>query len=203
MKNLKWKKAGSAVLATALAGSMVLPATAYAQGEIVQLEGGTSTQTNTAPEQVFLNKYSGTVRTQNFNDNWKFYLGDASGAQTPAFDDSSWDQVNLPHDYSIDQKYNRSMDGESGYLPGGTGWYRKSFTVDKSLEGKRISIDFGGVYMNATIYVNGKKLGTHPYGYTPFSFDITDNVKFGKENVIAVTRHRQAVFTQEAVFTET
>ena len=58
MKNLKWKKAGSAVLATALAGSMVLPATAYAQGEIVQLEGGTSTQTNTAPEQVFLNKYS-------------------------------------------------------------------------------------------------------------------------------------------------
>ena len=99
MKNLKWKKAGSAVLATALAGSMVLPATAYAQGEIVQLEGGTSTQTNTAPEQVFLNKYSGTVRTQNFNDNWKFYLGDASGAQTPAFDDSSWDQVNLPHDY--------------------------------------------------------------------------------------------------------
>ena len=186
MKNLKWKKAGSAVLATALAGSMVLPATAYAQGEIVQLEGGTSTQTNTAPEQVFLNKYSGTVRTQNFNDNWKFYLGDASGAQTPAFDDSSWDQVNLPHDYSIDQKYNRSMDGESGYLPGGTGWYRKSFTVDKSLEGKRISSDFGGVYMNATIYVNGKKLGTHPYGYTPFSFDITDNVKFGKENVIAV-----------------
>ena len=90
MKNLKWKKAGSAVLATALAGSMVLPATAYAQGEIVQLEGGTSTQTNTAPEQVFLNKYSGTVRTQNFNDNWKFYLGDASGAQTPAFDDSSF-----------------------------------------------------------------------------------------------------------------
>ena len=81
MKNLKWKKAGSAVLATALAGSMVLPATAYAQGEIVQLEGGTSTQTNTAPEQVFLNKYSGTVRTQNFNDNWKFYLGDASGAR--------------------------------------------------------------------------------------------------------------------------
>lgn len=54
MKNLKWKKVGSAVLATALAGSAVLPATAYAQGEIVQLEGGTSTQTNTAPEQVFL-----------------------------------------------------------------------------------------------------------------------------------------------------
>ncbi len=89
-------------------------------------KGGTSTQTNTAPEQVFLNKYSGTVRTQNFNDNWKFYLGDASGAQTPAFDDSSWDQVNLPHDYSIDQKYSQKMEAESGYLPGGTGWYRKT-----------------------------------------------------------------------------
>ena len=127
-------------------------------GEIVQLEGGTSTQTNTAPEQVFLNKYSGTVRTQNFNDNWKFYLGDASGAQTPAFDDSSWDQVNLPHDYSIDQKYSQKMEAESGYLPGGTGWYRKNFTVDESLKGKRISIDFGGVYMNATIYVKVKSL---------------------------------------------
>ena len=191
MKNLKWKKVGSAVLAATLAGSMVLPATAYAQGEIVQLEGGTSTQTNTAPEQVFLNKYSGTVRTQNFNDNWKFYLGDASGAQASAFDDSSWDQVNLPHDYSIDQKYSQKMEAESGYLPGGTGWYRKSFTVDKSLEGKRISIDFGGVYMNATVYVNGEKLGTHPYGYTAFSFDITDHVKFGKENVIAVKVEHQ------------
>ena len=191
MKNLKWKKVGSAVLAATLAGSMVLPATAYAQGEIVQLEGGTSTQTNTAPEQVFLNKYSGTVRTQNFNDNWKFYLGDASGAQASAFDDSSWDQVNLPHDYSIDQEYSQKMEAESGYLPGGTGWYRKSFTVDKSLEGKRISIDFGGVYMNATVYVNGERLGTHPYGYTAFSFDITDYVKFGKENVIAVKVEHQ------------
>ena len=139
MKNLKWKKVGSAVLATALAGSMVLPATAYAQGEIVQLEGGTSTQTNTAPEQVFLNKYSGTVRTQNFNDNWKFYLGDASGAQTPAFDDSSWDQVNLPHDYSIDQKYSQKMEAESGYLPGGKGWYRKNFTVDEGTSRNRLS----------------------------------------------------------------
>ena len=63
---------------------------------------------------------------------------------------------------------------------------KKTLLIDESLKGKRISIDFGGVYMNATIYVNGKKLGTHPNGYTPFSFDITDNVKFGKENVIAV-----------------
>ncbi len=186
MKNVNWKKVGSAVLAAALAGNMLLPVVSYAQGGIVQLHKGTTTQTNTAPELVFLNNYNGTKRTENFNNNWKFYLGDADSAQTPSFDDSAWKQVTLPHDYSIDQAYNRTMDGESGYLPGGTGWYRKSFILDNKLKQKRISIDFGGVYMNATIYVNGTQLGTHPYGYTPFSFDITDYVKFGQENVIAV-----------------
>lgn len=186
MKNRNWKKMGSAVLAAAMFGSMVLPVTAYAQGGSVQLQEGTTTQTNTAPELVFLNHYGGLKRTENFNDNWKFYLGDAGSAETPSFDDSAWKQVTLPHDYSIDQAYNRTLDGESGYLPGGTGWYRKSFVVDQKLQGKRLSIDFGGVYMNATVYLNGTQLGTHPYGYTPFSFDITDYVKFGQENVIAV-----------------
>ena len=78
------------------------------------------------------------------------------------------------------------MEAESGYLPGGTGWYRKSFTIDKAAEGKEIRVDFSGVYMNASVWVNGEKLGTHPYGYTPFSFDITDYVKYGEENTIAV-----------------
>ena len=71
-------------------------------------------------------------------------------------------------------------------LLGGTGWYRKNFTLGKEMEGKKVRIDFGGVYMNATVYVNGQQVGTHPYGYTPFSFDITDYVKVGQVNTIAV-----------------
>lgn len=78
------------------------------------------------------------------------------------------------------------MEAESGYLPGGVGWYRKNFTLGEEAKGKRIRIDFDGVYMNATVYVNGKEVGTHPYGYTPFSFDITDYISYDKENTIAV-----------------
>ena len=92
----------------------------------------------------------------------------------------------LPHDYGITQKYSQSNEAESAYLPGGTGWYRKSFTIDRDLAGKRIAINFDGVYMNATVWFNGVKLGTHPYGYSPFSFDLTGNAKFGEENTIVV-----------------
>ena len=92
----------------------------------------------------------------------------------------------MPHDYSIEQEYTQSGEAESAYLLGGTGWYRKNFTLGKEMEGKKVRIDFGGVYMNATVYVNGQQVGTHPYGYTPFSFDITDYVKVGQVNTIAV-----------------
>ena len=91
-------------------------------------------------------------------------MGDASGAETPTYDDSSWEQVNLPHDYSIEQDFSKSMEAESGYLPGGIGWYRKNFKLDESAQGKQIRIDFGGVYMDSTVYINSHKLGTHPYG---------------------------------------
>lgn len=76
----------------------------------------------------------------------------------------------LPHDYSISQEYSKSMEAESGYLGGGTGWYRKNFTLSSDTQGKRVRIDFDGVYMNATVWVNGHEVGTHPYGYTSFSF---------------------------------
>ena len=134
-----------------------------------------------------MNQYGSTTeRSQNFDDNWRFYLGDASGAEQPTFDDSQWRQLSLPHDYSIEQEYTQSGEAESAYLLGGTGWYRKNFTLGKEMEGKKVRIDFGGVYMNATVYVNGQQVGTHPYGYTPFSFDITDYVKVGQVNTIAV-----------------
>lgn len=180
------KRKGAAVVAAALAAGMIIPSMALAAGPSVKVGSDSGVQMSSDPEAVYVNNYTGTTRSENFSDNWKFYMGDASGAQDPGFNDSGWEQVNLPHDYSIEQEYTKSGEAESGYLLGGTGWYRKSFTLGSSAEGKQIRVDFGGVYMNATVWVNGTQVGTHPYGYTPFSFDITDYVNYGGENVITV-----------------
>ena len=182
----RYVRAGAACLAALLTvQGMTLP---VAAGEEVKVRSNSQTQMSSDPEAVYVSNYGKSTdqRTINFDSNWKFNLGDVENAQTANFDDSKWRQVSLPHDYSIEQDYSKSMEAESGYLPGGTGWYRKSFTIDKAAEGKEIRVDFSGVYMNASVWVNGEKLGTHPYGYTPFSFDITDYVKYGEENTIAV-----------------
>ncbi|MDO4764414.1 MAG: glycoside hydrolase family 2 TIM barrel-domain containing protein, partial [Eubacteriales bacterium] len=119
-------------------------------------------------------------------DDWKFHLGEADSAEQNIFDDSKWSLVNLPHDYSIHQNYTASGEAESAYLPGGIGWYRKTFQVPAELQGKKVYIEFDGVYMNAEVYFNGRKLGVHPYGYTAFSFDLTGDLRVGEENVLAV-----------------
>lgn len=124
-----------------------------------------------------------------FNDDWKFYLGDASGAQEKNFNDSSWRDVTLPHDWSIELDFtNGATTSEIGHLAGGIGWYRKTFTLPPEMADKRITVDFGGVYMDSYTYVNGELVSRHPYGYTPFSYDITDLVVCDgeTENVIAV-----------------
>ncbi|WP_056476676.1 Ig-like domain-containing protein [Bacillus sp. FJAT-25509] len=129
-------------------------------------------------------------RTISFNDDWKFHLGDEVGAKEKDFNDSEWRKLTLPHDWSIELDFNKDSPAthEGGYLDGGIGWYRKSFVLPKEMEGKKISINFGGVYMDSYIYVNGKQIGNHPNGYSPFSFDITDDVVCDgvTENVIAV-----------------
>ena len=166
---------------------MGLPTAVFAADQSAVMRSDSNTQMSSEKETVYVNQYgSKTERSQNFDDNWRFYFGDASGAEQPTFDDSQWRQLSLPHDYSIEQEYTQSGEAESAYLLGGTGWYRKNFTLGKEMEGKKVRIDFGGVYMNATVYVNGQQVGTHPYGYTPFSFDITDYVKVGQVNTIAV-----------------
>ncbi|MCI6552190.1 MAG: Ig-like domain-containing protein [Lachnospiraceae bacterium] len=145
------------------------------------------TQIASPVETVYTNMYMGSERTMNFNSHWKFNLGDSSGAEGVSYDDSAWRSVDLPHDYSIEQEYTASGEAESAYLPGGIGWYRKNFTVDSNWSDKRLSIEFDGVYMNAEVYLNGEKLGSHPYGYTAFSFELpSEQLHFGEENVIAV-----------------
>jgi beta-galactosidase len=129
-----------------------------------------------------------------FDWDWRFHRGGAQGAEAPDFDDSHWRRLDLPHDWSIEDLPGTQspFDPEAisqvsgGFTTGGTGWYRKSFVVPAEDKGKRILIQFDGVYMNADVWLNGQLLGTHPYGYTSFWFDLTDRVKFGGANVLAV-----------------
>ncbi|MBB3206804.1 beta-galactosidase [Rhodopirellula rubra] len=112
----------------------------------------------------------------NFDSNWKFALGDVSGAEQIAFDDSSWRRLNVPHDWSIEGEYSEDnpMGGQCGYLPAGIGWYRKTIDVDPQWRSKHVEITFDGVYMNSTVWANGKKLGNRPYGWSSFTYDISD-----------------------------
>ena len=124
----------------------------------------------------------------NFDKGWLFILGDSAQMATPAYNDSHWRKLSLPHDWAIEGDFyagNPSGAG-GGALPGGIGWYRKHFLLDCEAEpGGRYFIEFDGVYMNSTVYVNGQEVGHRPYGYSSFEYDITKNLKRG-DNVIAV-----------------
>ncbi len=132
---------------------------------------------------------SSRKREVNFNADWKFNLGSADSAQSKEFNDSSWKTVSVPHDFSISQSFTTSgTEVESGWLPGGTGWYRKHFTVAASAADKRIVLNFDGAYQHTYVYVNGNYVGENHYGYNSFAFDITDYLVCDGEtdNVIAV-----------------
>ncbi|MEO6802894.1 MAG: sugar-binding domain-containing protein, partial [Granulicella sp.] len=119
---------------------------------------------------------------------WRFLLGDPSGAEAPSFADSAWRSVDLPHDWSIESKPDKDAPSGAGegFFKTGTGWYRKTFKAPGDWKGRRISIEFDGVYEHATVYLNGHKLGTHAYGYTAFSFDLTPELSYSRSNVLAV-----------------
>ena len=110
-----------------------------------------------------------------FDSGWKFFLGDPANAQTPAFDDAAWRSVTLPHDWSIEGPPDpkNPSGGAEGFFPTGVGWYRRSFDSPQDWSGQHVTVEFEGVYMNATVWLNGEKLGTHPYGYTAFVYDLT------------------------------
>lgn len=139
-------------------------------------------------ETITISSNESTARERNFNEGWKFYLGNNNSASNKNFNDSGWDSVTLPHDYSISQNFTTGGEAESGFLPGGTGWYRKTFTMPTADSGKTIVLNFDGVYSDAYVYVNGTQIGEHHYGYTSFAMDITKYLTCdGKtENVIAV-----------------
>jgi beta-galactosidase len=127
-------------------------------------------------------------RRLSFNDGWRFYKGNADGAEKPDFQDSSWTELRLPHDWAIEGPFDPKLNPHTGALPiSGTGWYRKSFTLPASAKGRYFSIEFDGAMSNARVWLNGQELGGRPYGYSSFALDLTPHLHFGTEpNVLAV-----------------
>jgi beta-galactosidase len=123
---------------------------------------------------------------ENFNFNWKFYKGDDPQASKPEFNDTDWRMLNLPHDWSIEGPFSSKFASGTGFLPGGIGWYRKTFKVPEGMKNRKVFIYFEGVYNNSEVWINGQYLGKRPNGYISFEYDLTEYVRFGKENIIAV-----------------
>lgn len=123
-----------------------------------------------------------------FDEDWSFHLGDAPGAEAPTFKAAGWRAVTLPHDWSIELPVDPKAPGAGnvGYFQTGTGWYRRTFDAPKSWKNRRVWLEFEGAYMNAEVWLNGVKLASHTYGYTPFTVDLTAGVLPGKTNTVAV-----------------
>lgn len=130
----------------------------------------------------------GQPRTRmGFNKDWKFFLGDLSQAQSPVFNDQNWRKLTLPHDWSIEGKFDEKNPSkpEGGGLPTGIAWYRKEFDAPANYKDRLVTVEFDGVYKNSEVWVNGHYLGKRPYGYSSFSYEISRFLKAGK-NTIAV-----------------
>ena len=123
-----------------------------------------------------------------FDSDWRFCLGDSVQMASTEYNDSWWRKLDVPHDWAIEGDFyagNPSGAG-GGALPGGVGWYRKHFDISSfSPLTSHLYIEFDGVYMNSTVYINGQKVGFRPYGYSSFEYDITPYVHEG-QNVVAV-----------------
>ena len=125
-----------------------------------------------------------------FDFDWKFLRlapgSPEAGFEAPGFDDAAWEDVQIPHDWNIKDKFDPSAEGSAASLPEGIGWYRKSFPVPASLKGRNVEIIFDGIFQKSDVYINGHHLGTHPYGFTTVHYDLTPYIRYGGDNLIAV-----------------
>ena len=124
----------------------------------------------------------------NFDKDWRFSLTNDSSATAPDFNDAGWRLLDLPHDWSIEGKFNKDnpATADGGALPGGIGWYRKTFVIPRTEKNKLIYINFDGVYQKSTVWINGHKLGFRPNGYISFHYELTPYLRFGSKNTLTV-----------------
>lgn len=121
-----------------------------------------------------------------FNADWKFNKGDVKAGESIGFNDKQWRNVNLPHDWSIEGPFSSEWASSTGYLPGGIGWYRKTFSLNAQQQAGKVFIYFDGVYKNSEVWINGHYLGKRPNGYTPFQYELSPYLNKNGNNVIAV-----------------
>ncbi|MFR9605325.1 MAG: glycoside hydrolase family 2 TIM barrel-domain containing protein, partial [Rikenellaceae bacterium] len=131
--------------------------------------------------------WAGSSTISSFNEDWRFFNGNCTGAENGYFKDDSWRKLDLPHDWAIEGPFDIKYNSRCGGLPiHGTAWYRKSFTMPKENNGKVVNIIFDGVMNDAQVWVNGEYVGRRPYGYVSFSFDISKHLRYGAKNTISV-----------------
>lgn len=126
--------------------------------------------------------------TNSFDKDWRFFKGDAANADRGNFNDAAWRKLDVPHDWSIEGAFDeKNPTGRGGgYLPSGAAWYRKHFSLAAKDKNRRVFIEFDGVMERSDVWINGIHLGKRPSGYVSFSYDLTDRINFGGDNVIAV-----------------
>lgn len=130
---------------------------------------------------------AGEVRiTQLFNFGWKFHYGDLKDAQVPAFDDTAWRGLDLPHDFQFEQPWDEKSSPARGFKPMGVGWYRKTFKADEAWKGRRVLLDVEGIMLIGDVWLNGTKVGSTDYGYLGFETDISKHLNYDGDNVLAV-----------------
>lgn len=121
-----------------------------------------------------------------FNSGWKFHKGDVQGADRPDINTTGWRTVNLPHDWSIEGPFSQEWASATAFLPGGIGWYHKTFTVPAAWKLKEVYVYFDGVYKNSTVWLNGHLLGNRPNGFIPFQYELSKYLNFNGPNNISV-----------------
>ncbi|GGZ92098.1 sugar-binding domain-containing protein [Algibacter mikhailovii] len=128
------------------------------------------------------------------NKDWHFQLGDNMAYSNDNFDDASWRTLELPHDWGVEGKYDTiyGTDWQSGYLPIGIGWYRKELTLIEDPKKHTIELQFDGVYMNSSVWINGSFVGNQKYGYTGFTYDITPFLRKGQNTIAVKVDHSKA-----------
>jgi beta-galactosidase len=126
-----------------------------------------------------------------FDEGWQFHLGEVSGAQQPAMQITTWRRIALPHDWSAEAEFSKTNASCTAYLPGGIGWYRKSFETQPAWAGRKVFVTFDGVYRNAAVWINGHALGQRPYGYSTFQHDLTPFLAASGPNILAVRVERE------------
>lgn len=123
---------------------------------------------------------------EKINESWKFRIGDDEHGSSTELNDSRWQHVELPHDWSVKEQLSPTLASAAGYLPGGTGWYRKHIAIPEDRKGEKVYLYFEGVYNRSEVYVNGQLLGQRPSGYASFMYDATPYIIYGGGNIISV-----------------